>query len=176
MLRDITDMMVAIQLTVGLVFVVAIAVQLASLVRGASFLPTGAAAVDRMISMTAVRPGEKVVDLGSGDGRIVIAFAKAGAEAHGYEINPLLVWWSRRKITQERLSDQAFIHWRSFWKEDLSPFDVVVIFGMVHIMRPLEKKLRRELAANTRVVAYVFTFPTWRHAREEDRVYLYEQT
>ena len=169
-------MIVTIQFILGLVIVVAIAVQLAFLVRGASFLPTGAAAVNRMVAITAVRPGEMVADLGSGDGRIVIAFAKAGAEAHGYEINPLLVWWSRRKIARERLADRAFIHWRSFWKEDLSPFDVVVVFGMVHIMRPLENKLRRELAANTRIVAYVFPFPTWSHAREEGRVYLYEQT
>ena len=59
---------------------------------GLGYAPSTTAIIDRMIKLLNIKPGEKAVDIGSGDGRVVIALAKAGAEAHGYEINPLLVW------------------------------------------------------------------------------------
>lgn len=56
----------------------------------------------------------KIIDLGSGDGRIVIAFAEAGFESCGVELNPLLVWWSRRKIKKYQLENRAKIKWGNF--------------------------------------------------------------
>src|SRR5688572_29583519 len=85
--------------------------------RGAPFLPTYTQTADRMIEKLNLKQGDKFADLGSGDGRLVIAAAQKGAEAHGYEINPVLVLWSRQKIKRLRLEDRAFIHWKSFWRE-----------------------------------------------------------
>src|SRR3989338_878500 len=79
------------------------------LLRGAPYLPTHRESVAKMIELAQVRPADKMVDLGSGDGRIVIAFAKQGIEAHGYEVNPLLVWWSRKNIQRAGLDGRAFI-------------------------------------------------------------------
>ena len=140
--------------------------QVLALIRGASFLPTGSRTVERMIDMANIQPGEKTVDLGSGDGRIVIAMAVAGAEAHGYEINPLLVLWSRYRIRRAGMTQRASVHWRSFWKEDLSSFNVVVIFGMFHIMGQLERKLTAELQPRSRVVVNTFHFPNWPHSKK----------
>jgi hypothetical protein len=84
--------------------------------------------VDRMISMAyengALR-GSKAVDIGSGDGRIVIALAKAGFEAHGYEINLPLVVYSWCRIWRHGLSGTAFVHWESMFNVDFSVFAVV---------------------------------------------------
>ncbi|KKU26965.1 MAG: hypothetical protein UX39_C0005G0003 [Candidatus Magasanikbacteria bacterium GW2011_GWA2_46_17] len=83
---------------------------LVSLKRGAVFVPTDTGAVLTLIEMLEIKSSDKAIDLGSGDGRVVVALALAGAEAHGYEHNPLLVWWSRHKIRRAGLSERAFIH------------------------------------------------------------------
>jgi len=141
--------------------------------RGAPFVPTPSGTVEKMIKLAEAKSGEKAVDLGSGDGRMVIALAKAGAEAHGYEVNPLLVWWSRRKIKQAGLKGRAFIHRKSFWAEDLSNFDIIALYGVSLMMKRLEKKLERELKNGARIVSYAFDFPNRKPEKKEDGIYLY---
>ena len=144
-------------------------------IRGAPFVPTGSRTLKTMIDLANIQPDEKVADLGSGDGRIVIAIARVGAEAHGYEINPFLVLWSRYRINRAGLSRRAFVHWRDIWRVDFASFKVITVFGMVHIMGPLERKLRRELRPGSRVVSNTFKFPCWPLSSKEGRVYLYDQ-
>ncbi|MDO8564572.1 MAG: methyltransferase domain-containing protein, partial [bacterium] len=142
--------------------------------RGAFFVPSRRNDVARMLSFLDIKEGKKIVDLGSGDGRLLIALAEAGAEAHGYEHNPILVWQSRRTIKKRGLEARAFVHYRNFWKEDFSSFDAVVLYGIPYIMPKLEAKLRRELRPGTRVVSNAFTFPTWEPVEKVHRVYLYQ--
>jgi len=116
----------------------------------------------------------KAADIGAGDGRLVIALAEAGAEAHGYEINPLLVWLAKRNIAKAGLTGKAFVHWQSYWDEDLSKFDIVTVYGTPKILERLEKKLARELGTGTRIISNIYTFPTWSPSKTDDKVYLYE--
>lgn len=162
-----------IMLFPAITFVVSVAV-LVSLKRGAVFLPTNAAAVKTMVEMLKIQSGERAVDLGSGDGRIVVALARAGAEAHGYEHNPFLVWWSRRKIRNCGLSDRAFIHQANFWNTDLSGFSVVTVFGINYVMRALEEKLQKEGQAETRIASYTFSFPTLKPILRKNGIYFYK--
>ena len=150
-------------------------VLLLPMLRGAIFVASRNEAVEKIIAIAKIKPGMKAADLGSGDGRIVIALAKAGAEAHGYEINPLLVWLSRLKIRKEKLENKAFIHWKSFWRCDFTCFDVVTIYGINYIMKNLEKKLQRELQSGAKVISNAFTFPNWIPTHKEDRIYLYKK-
>lgn len=159
-------------LLAGAIVFVAISVLLG---RGAVYVPADKKAVKKMIELLKVKPGEKAVDLGAGDGRIVIALARAGAEAHGYEINPFLVWLARRKIRQAGLARRAFIHGKSFWGKDLSGFDVVAVYGVSYVMPRLEKKLERESRGNTRIVSYIFEFSHWKSIQRERGVYLYKR-
>ena len=149
---------------------------LSTVVRGAPFVPTNHSAVARMVALSAVRPGQRAADIGSGDGRIVIAMARAGAVAHGYEINPFLVWWSKYKIYKAGLSGRAFVHWGSFWKKNFAEFDVITVFGIKKIMRELGEKMRRELRPGARVVSYVFLFPDWQYEQKESAVMVYRQS
>lgn len=142
--------------------------------KGAPFVPSRK---DRLITIsrfTQVVSGDRAADLGSGDGRIVIELARRGAEAHGYEINPFLVWWSRFKIKRAGLESNAFIHWQSFWNENFSNFNIITVFGITYIMKELEEKLKKELPLNARIVSNGFAFPSWKYSRMEDNVYLYE--
>lgn len=140
---------------------------------GAIFVPTKQAQVKKIIEIANIKPGEKAADLGAGDGRLVIALAKSGAEAHGYEINPLLVRLARKNIRKEKVTDKAFIHWRNFWRQDLSDFDVITVYGMNHVMKRLETKLKKELKMNAKVVSNGFEFPSWQPFKKEDNIYLY---
>ena len=145
---------------------------------GAPFVPIDVTVLKKMIALLRVQPGEKAADLGSGDGRVVIALDKAGAIAHGYEINPLLVLASRRNIKKVeqalRLrSGQASIHWKNFWTEDLSSFQIITLFGMPHMMKRLREKLARELKPGARVISHQFMFPDWPVSQQESQLYLY---
>ena len=140
---------------------------------GAPFVPIDPAVLKRMIALLQVRPGEKAADLGSGDGRVVIELAKAGAKAQGYEINPLLVLASRKNIKNAGVLSQASIRWKNFWTEDLSSFQVITLFGMPHMMRKLQEKLHRELKPGARVISHQFMFPDWPVYQQESQLYLY---
>lgn len=137
------------------------------LINGAVYFPTSETSVQTMLRLANIKRGEKVVDLGSGDGRILLAFARAGGEAHGYEINPILVWRSRRAIREAGLEGKTFVHWKSFWRADLSPFDVVIVYGIPYIMKKLEGKLGKELKTGARVLSNVYPFPGRRPTAEE---------
>ena len=141
--------------------------------KGAIYLPTQKRTVKKMVELANIKPAEIAVDLGSGDGRLVIALAKAGAKAHGYEINPLLVLLAKRNIRKAKLEGRAFIHFKNFWKEDFSRFDVVTIFGIGYAMESLERKLKKELKNGARVVSNAFPFPNWQYTKKEDAAFLY---
>ncbi len=143
---------------------------------GAFYAPSQPARIEKMFRLLEIKPGDKAVDLGSGDGRLVIALAQAGIEAHGYEIDPLLVWQSRRKIKQAGLQDKAFIHLQSFWPEDLSQFNIVVVYALDFVMRDLEKKLKKELKPGARIVSNYFPFPHWPEIKREGEIRLYQQS
>lgn len=143
--------------------------------RGVMYVPSTDEKVKKMVDILKAKNGEKAVDLGSGDGRLVIALAKAGAMAYGYEINPFLVAKSRKKIKESGLEKGALILQNNFWNEDLSQFDIVTVYGIHHIMKGLEVKLSKELKWGARVVSNAFSFPSWKCAAKEDGVYLYEQ-
>lgn len=144
------------------------------LFRGAIFVPTAPGKVAIMMQLAQIKPGMLTADLGSGDGRLVLAMARAGAAARGYEINPLLVWWSRRKIRQAGLQDRATIHLGDFWKTDFAQFDVVMVFGIDYIMGRLARKLHAELKPGARVLSYAFALPGWKETLKDRGVYLYE--
>jgi len=146
---------------------------LGSVFLGAFFASTKQDILEDMILLSDVKPGEKAIDLGSGDGRLVIALAKRGIEAHGYEINPFLVRSSKKNIKDAGLEGKAFIHFGNFWPVNFSEFDVVTVFGISHMMKRLEAKLKKELKPGARVVSNHFVFPNWPHAKKENNVRLY---
>jgi len=157
-----------------LVLLVAIYLLARPVTRGAIFFPTSNRNAEIMLDLASLRRGDAITDLGSGDGRILIACARRGIRAEGYEINPILVFLSRRRIRRAGLEHLALVHWKSFWQADLSPFHAVFVYGMPRIMNGLQKKLERELRPGTKVVSNVFPFPAWTPAATREKVYLYK--
>lgn len=143
------------------------------MLRGAIYFPTTSRGVDEMMRLAGIRAGETVVDIGSGDGRVLIAAAQLGATSIGYEINPWLVWRSRRAITQAAVADRATVHWKSLWDADLSRCDVVIVYGIPYIMNGLRKKFERELRPGTRILSNAFEIPGWTPDASERKIIRY---
>ena len=146
-----------------------------AIVRGAPYAPLGKQKIATMLSLLNVKRFEKAVDLGSGDGRIVIEMAKKGAIAYGYEINPLLVLIAKWQIRKLGLQKNARIFWCDFWGQNLSSFDIATVYLAPHSMKGVEEKLRRELKPNARVAVNYFPFPTWTPKKTIEKIYLYQQ-
>lgn len=130
--------------------------------------------VAAMVELSEIKEGERVADLGSGDGRISIAFGKKGAIVTGYELDDRLIDESQKEIQNQKLEKNVIIKKEDFWNTDLSSYDVIVIYPMPDIMAPLEEKLMKELRSGTRVLSNFYTFPNWKYTECKDKIYLYE--
>ena len=142
---------------------------------GAPFQPTSDGKVRQILKFAGRVKGKKVLDIGSGDGRIVAAFAKKGAEAHGFEINPFLVLYSKLKMMRLGLRGKAFIHWGSFWLEDFGRYDILVLFQIGYIMKKLERKIGKESKRRTKIISHYWKFPNWKIIKGKDEIYLYRK-
>ena len=148
--------------------------QFLSLFTGAPFVPSSNARVERMLALAAIRPGMRVADLGSGDGRIVIAAAAAGAIAEGWEANPLLVWWSRLSIWRRGLSGRACIHHGSYRGQDFRAHDHLFLYVLVKEMARIEQWLPAAIGPKTQVIVHAFPFPTWTPGQKDGTLYRYQ--
>lgn len=138
---------------------------------GAPFAALSQDRIKTMFRLLGPVKGKSFLDLGSGDGRIVMAASKKGLHANGYEINPLLVLISRLKLKKSKLSGQIYL--KDYWHDDLGKFDYISVWGLPPMMIRLEKKLLRELKPGTKVVSNHLQFPSWKFSKKENDVYLY---
>ena len=118
-------------------------------------------------------PQIKAIDLGSGDGRILLELAKKGFLTTGYEIKKPLVERAIQRVTDANLHERITIYNKSFWDADLSSFELIYIYGMGSIMGRLEKKILQEVKPGTKVITNIFRFPTLKPKKEKNSLYLY---
>ena len=116
--------------------------------------------VQKMLDVAAVTPQDYVIDLGSGDGRNVIAAAKRGARAHGIEYNGELVELAKSLAAKERVSDRATFERGDVFAADFSKASVVVLFLTPEMNIRLRPKLLA-LKAGARIVANTFAIGDW---------------
>jgi len=123
--------------------------------------------VDLMLDIAKVKPGETVIDLGCGDGRILVAAAeKYKAKAVGVEISPKLVAEARQRISKQGLTtDQAQVIQGDLLKADLTGADVVTIYLATEVNSQLRPRLEKYLKPGARVVSHDFPVPGWKPTR-----------
>ncbi|XP_030624192.1 ATP synthase subunit C lysine N-methyltransferase-like [Chanos chanos] len=125
------------------------------------FLPSPKEQVSNVMNLLEGRKG-LLADLGSGDGRLVFAASLAGFKCTGFEINSMLLAYSRGRAWWRGIphADVRFVN-QDFWKTDLSRYRNVTVFLAPAVMEVLEEKLQKELPEDARVVVCRFPFPRW---------------
>jgi SAM-dependent methyltransferase len=120
-------------------------------------------AVDKMLEVANLKPGEVIYDLGCGDGRILIAAAsKYKAKGVGIEISDHLARTASDRVKKAGLQDQVKIIHGDFMKTDLSNANVVTLYLATAANDTLRPNLERYLKPNTRVVSYDYPIPGWK--------------
>ena len=142
------------------------------------FVPTATDVVDAMLDLAGIKPGDVLIDLGSGDGRIVIAAAKRfGIQATGIEIDPDLVRKSEESARLEGVAGKARFVQADLFQYDLSQASVVTMFLTPGFNMRLRSKLLSELRPGTRVVSHRFDLGSWAPAKTvrvmDDQVFLW---
>lgn len=125
------------------------------------FVPSPQEVVDRMIELSSVKKGDLVYDMGSGDGRIVIAAAKKGAKAVGFEIDGDLVKESRENIRKAGVQNLAEIRQQDILSVDFSAASVITMYLLPDVNLKLKPKLLRQLKPGSRVVSHSFDMGDW---------------
>jgi SAM-dependent methyltransferase len=124
------------------------------------WVPTPDSLIQAMLDLAKVTPDDYVIDLGSGDGRIVIAAAKRGARAVGFEFNPDMVALSRRNAETAGVSSKATFVNADIFESDFSKATVITMY----LLPQLNLKLRPTILSfkpGTRVVSHAFTMGEW---------------
>jgi predicted RNA methylase len=146
-------------------------------------IPTPQAVVERMLEAGRIKPGDTVYDLGSGDGRIVIAAAQIyGAKAVGVELRPDLCEKARERIRSLGLEDKVSIVEGNALHVDLSAADVVTMYFLTTSNERLRPNLEHWLKPGSRVVSNQFQVKGWKAAQiirvkagsMEHTIYVYE--
>ena len=126
------------------------------------FITTPPEVVERMLEMAGTRPEDLVIDLGSGDGRIVIAAAqKFGARGLGIELDGALVVKSRENAQKTNVNDRVTFVQGDVLVADISRATVVTVYLLPALMAQLQSRFIRELAPGTRIVSHEFTMAGW---------------
>lgn len=126
------------------------------------FITTPADVVERMLQVAGTRADDLVIDLGSGDGRIVIAAAQQfGARGIGIELDGALVEKSRRNAEAAQVSSRARFIQGDVLSADISRATVVTVYLLPALMAKLQTRFIEELAPGTRIVSHAFTMAGW---------------
>lgn len=132
------------------------------------FITTPPEVVERMLELAGLRADDLVVDLGSGDGRIVIAAAeKFGARGLGIELDGTLVDKSRDAARAAKVSDKVNFIQGDVLIADISKATVVTVYLLPALMAKLQARFIDELAPGTRIVSHAFAMAGWAPDRSE---------
>jgi len=132
---------------------------------GAPYVPTPTAIVDRMLTLARVGPGDYVVDLGSGDGRLVTtAVAKYKARGGmGVELDGKLVKEANENAARAGVADRVKFVEGDLFKADVRDATVVTLYLLPGMLGDVEDKLAKELKPGTRVISHDYPLPSWKH-------------
>ncbi len=155
----------------GLLLIVGVVFAL-SVFRGPPYLRTHKVPVETALDLLGVKKGSHVLDLGSGDGSVLIAAAKRGARATGYEINPLLALIS--KWRSRRYRQLVTIHWANMWRAEISSDTQNVFMFMDKRFTETTENFLTKSGSKLKFASYSYELPTMKPKISKDGIHLYE--
>lgn len=139
---------------------------------GPPYLPTRKKQIRIALDLLALRPGQTMLELGCGDGRVLRAAAQHGWSAVGIELNPLLVLVAR--LTTWRYRKQVRIIWGDYFRVTWPPADGIFTFMIPRQMIRLDEHLQAKAKRPVRLVSFAFAIPGKTAVKQRDGVFLYE--
>ena len=145
---------------------------------GVPWVPTRVARIRKALQLVELQPGEKLYDLGAGDGRVLIMAAEEfDAQGVGIEIGPVqcALGWLRILLSGSR--QRVRMRCGNFYKADVHDADVVFVYLTSSQTSRLAEKLARELQPGARVVSIAADFPDWQpgHVDREALIFVYQR-
>ena len=138
------------------------------ILRGAPYLPTLRTQAEIAVNLLGLQPGQTLLELGSGDGQVLIVAARAGLNVVGIELNPFLVIVSRLRTWRYR--KQVRVIWGDFWRAEWPPCDGVFSFLLGRFMPRLDSRMQQ---LGKPLVSFAFPVPGRPVDEEKQGVYLY---
>jgi ribosomal protein L11 methylase PrmA len=128
------------------------------------YVPTPWPILDEMLKLAAPKKGEYLIDLGSGDGRLVIESAKRyGTNGHGIDIQAQLVKLATENAAKAGMADRVRFIAGDLFEADLSKADLITVYLLPSIMDKLVPKLKKELKPGTRIVSHDYPLEGMQH-------------
>jgi 16S rRNA A1518/A1519 N6-dimethyltransferase RsmA/KsgA/DIM1 with predicted DNA glycosylase/AP lyase activity len=139
---------------------------------GAPYLPTLRPQIATALELANLKPNQTLLELGCGDGRVLVAAAKRDLHVVGYELNPLLfiVAWLRTR----RYRKQVRVVWGNFWHEPWPPADAIFTFLLPRYMKKLDRRCRLVSHKPFKLVSFAFEIPGKNPEKLKSGVFLYE--
>jgi len=129
---------------------------------GGPYVPTPMSVLEQMLAMADVKSADFVIDLGSGDGRLVReAVKRFGARGFGVDIDPELVKLSNELAAHDQIADRAVFYERDLFDTDIRKASVLTLYLLPVAVRKLRAKILDELAPGTRVVSHDYYMDDW---------------
>mgnify|MGYP006287727387 CR=1 FL=1 len=125
------------------------------------YVPTPTEVVNKMLEVADVGSGDYVIDLGSGDGRIVIAAAQLGAYGHGVDIDPERISEARENAEKADVSDHIMFLQENIFNTDFSRANVITMYLLNSVNIKLRPKILNTLEPGTRLVSHDFDMNDW---------------
>jgi cyclopropane fatty-acyl-phospholipid synthase-like methyltransferase len=142
------------------------------------YVPTPDQVVQGMLKLADVKPGETVIDLGCGDGRIVVTAAKVfGAKGIGYDLNPERLREAKENARLAKVTDKVQFVEKNLFDADIKSANVVTLYLLPSVNEKLKPRLLKELKPGTRIVSHSFSMGDWKPVKEQEidgrRIYLW---
>src|SRR3989344_2228463 len=121
-----------------------------------------------------IKNKETIIDLGSGDGRLLFAAAAKGAQAVGYELNPLSVLVSRLHAHLAGHSENVMVYRQNMWQADLKVADIIFVYSLKSKIKKFEDFIWQNAKKGTRIIVNTNPFPHKKPVKVENGIFLYK--
>jgi len=140
---------------------------------GAPYLPTLKPQQASALDLLELKKGQRLIELGSGDGRMLRAAAKRGITVTGYELNPLLVLISY--LVTFKYRKQVSVRWGNLWTKEWPQTDAIYVFLLDKYMERLDKKVIQQYPGKrVKLVSYAFKIPAKKPIKTKNALFLYQ--
>ncbi len=139
---------------------------------GAPYLPTLKPQIGRALDLLDLQPGDTMLELGCGDGRVLAAAAQRGLNAIGYELNPLLVIVA--KLCTWKYRRQVRVVWANYWNVAWPKADGIFVFLLESYMKKLDTYITQKYRKNVKLVSYAFQVPGRQADKRDQGMFYYE--